>query len=57
MCLTENVGSSLDWAAHTGTYCIKKWSEVKWNGERFFKTVKGFIILEISLESVEQYYV
>jgi hypothetical protein len=33
----------------------KKWSEVKWNGERFFRAVKGFIILEISLEMGELY--
>ena len=25
-------------------------NEVKWNGERIFRAVKGFIILEISLE-------
>jgi hypothetical protein len=34
-----------------------KWSEVLWNGERFFRAVKGFIILEISLEMGELYCV
>jgi len=36
---------------------VKEKSEVKWNGERFFRAVKGFIILEISFEIAELYYV
>ena len=42
-----------------------KWSEgligqvkkMKWSGESFFRAVKGFIILEISLEMEELYCV
>ena len=32
-------------------------NEVKWNGERFFRAVKWFFILEISLEVGELYCV
>jgi hypothetical protein len=35
---------------------VKK-SEVKLNDERFFRAVKGFIVLEISLEMGELYCV
>ena len=41
-----------------GGYRIReKKIEVKWNGERFFRAVKGFIFLEISLEMGELYLV
>ena len=32
-------------------------SEVKWNGEGFFRAVKGLIILEINLQIGELYCV
>jgi len=35
----------------------EKKSEMKWNGERFFRAVKGFIIFDISLEMGELYCV
>jgi hypothetical protein len=48
---TEQFGSL--WTDFQEIWQINK--KVKWNGEGFFRLVKGFIILEISLEMGELY--